>query len=75
MDGIEQLRQRLSSASDAKDVLDLQARLQAEQAFLQTDVLRMQGLRMIQQAQVDVNAQRRQEEERRQIDRLGAALR
>jgi hypothetical protein len=32
-------------------------------------------LRMIQQAQVDVNAQRRQEEERRQIDRLGAALR
>jgi len=75
MDGIEQLRQRLSSASDAKDVLDLQARLQAEQAFLQTDLLRMQGLRMIQQAQVDVNAQRRQEEERRQIDRLGAALR
>jgi type IV secretion system protein VirB5 len=75
MDGIEQLRQRLSSASDAKDVLDLQARLQAEQAFLQTDLLRMQGLRMIQQAQVDVNTQRRQEEERRQIDRLGAALR
>ena len=66
MDGIEQLRQRLSSASDAKDVLDLQARLQAEQAFLQTDLLRMQGLRMIQQAQVDVNMQRRQGEERRQ---------
>lgn len=75
MDGIEQLRQRLSSASDAKDVLDLQARLQAEQAFLQTDVLRMQGLRMMQQAQIEVNVQRRQEQGRKAIDNFGAAVR
>ena len=69
------MRQRLSSASDAKDVLDLQARLQAEQAFLQTDVLRMQGLRMMQQAQIEVNVQRRQEQGRKAIDNFGAAVR
>jgi len=74
IDGIDQLRQQISSASTAKDVADLQARLQAETAFLQTDVLRMQGLRMVQQAQVQVDEQRRSEDWRRRIDTMNAAL-
>ncbi|CCF00740.1 Type IV secretion system protein virB5 (plasmid) [Sinorhizobium fredii HH103] len=74
IDGIDQLRERISTASDAKDIADLQARLQAEQAFLQTDVLRMEGLRMVQQAQVQVDEQRRAEDWRQRMDAMGAAL-
>ncbi|MGO8499507.1 type IV secretion system protein, partial [Rhizobium ruizarguesonis] len=39
IDGIDQLRQPISGAADAKDIADLQARLQAETAFLQTEAL------------------------------------
>ncbi|APO68901.1 type IV secretion system protein VirB5 1 [Rhizobium gallicum] len=74
IEGIDQLRQRISSAADAKDVADLQARLQAETAFLQTDLLRMQGLQMVQQAQVQVDDQRKAEDWRKRMDAMGAAL-
>lgn len=74
IDGIDQLREKISTASDAKDIADLQARLQAEQAFLQTDVLRMEGLRMVQQAQVQVDEQREAEDWRQRMDAIKAAL-
>ncbi|WP_142781950.1 P-type DNA transfer protein VirB5 [Agrobacterium sp. T29] len=74
IDGIDELRQKISSAADAKDIADLQARLQAETAFLQTDVLRMQGLQMFQQAQVQVDEQRKAEDWRQRMDTMGAAL-
>jgi type IV secretion system protein VirB5 len=74
IDGIDQLREKISTASDAKDIADLQARLQAEQAFLQTDVLRMQGLQMVQQAQVQVDDQRKAEDWRQRMDAIKAAL-
>lgn len=74
IDGIDELRQKISSAADAKDIADLQARLQAETAFLQTDVLRMQGLQMVQQAQVQVDEQRKAEDWRQRMDTMGAAL-
>ncbi|QPB22071.1 P-type DNA transfer protein VirB5 [Rhizobium sp. 007] len=74
IEGIDQLRQRISSAADAKDVADLQARLQAETAFLQTDLLRMHGLQMVQQAQVQVDDQRKAEDWRKRMDAMGAAL-
>ncbi|ANK95542.1 MULTISPECIES: P-type DNA transfer protein VirB5 [Rhizobium] len=74
IDGIDQLRQQISSAADAKDIADLQARLQAETAFLQTDVLRMQGLQMVQQAQVQIDEQRKAEDWRKRMDTMGAAL-
>lgn len=75
IDGIDELRQKISSAADAKDIADLQARLQAETAFLQTDVLRMQGLQMVQHAQVQVDEQRKAEDWRQRMDTMGAALR
>lgn len=74
IDGIDQLREEISTASDAKNVADLQARLQAEQAFLQADVLRMEGLRMVQQAQVQFGEQRKAEDWRKRMDAMGAAL-
>lgn len=74
IDGIDQLRQQIASASDAKDVADLQARLQAESAFLQTDLLRMQGLQMVQQAQAQVEEQRKAEDWRKRIDTMNTAL-
>lgn len=74
IDGIDQLREKISTASDAKETADLQARLQAEQAFLQTDVLRMEGLRMVQQAQNQVDEQRKAEDWRQRMDAMKAAL-
>ena len=74
IDALEELRARISSATDAKEVLDLSARLQAEQALLQNDVLRMQGLAMIQQARVDMDGQREREKQRQLVDEIKAAL-
>lgn len=74
IDGIDQLREKISTAGDAKDIADLQARLQAETAFLQTDVLRMEGLRMVQQAQAQVDEQRKAEDWRQRMDSIKAAL-
>ncbi|PDT20327.1 P-type DNA transfer protein VirB5 [Rhizobium hidalgonense] len=74
IDGIDELRQQISNAADAKDIADLQARLQAESAFLQADVLRMQGLQMVQQAQLQVDEQRKAEDWRKRMDTMGAAL-
>jgi len=74
IEGIDELRQKISGAADAKDVADLQARLQAETAFLQSDVLRMQALQMVQQAQVQVDEQRKAEDWRKRMDTMGAAL-
>lgn len=72
--GIEQLKQAISFAYDAKDIADLQARIQAESAFLQTDLLRMQGLSMVQQAQAQIEQQRGAEDWRRRLDAMEAAL-
>ncbi|MDK4732062.1 P-type DNA transfer protein VirB5 [Rhizobium sp. CNPSo 3490] len=74
IEGIDELRQKISGAADAKDIADLQARLQAETAFLQSDVLRMQALQMVQQAQVQVDEQRKAEDWRKRMDAMGAAL-
>lgn len=48
MQGLDQLRQQLSSAKDPKDVMDLQARIAVEQAQLQNDMLKMQAIQMAQ---------------------------
>ncbi|KRE11667.1 type IV secretion protein [Bosea sp. Root483D1] len=74
IDGLEELRQKITTAKDAKDVLDLSARIQAEQAMLQNEVLRMQGLAMVQQARGDMDGQRQKERERQFIDEMKAAL-
>lgn len=54
MQGLDQLREALSSAKDPKDVMDLQARIQVEQAQLQNDMLKMQAIQMAQAGQANM---------------------
>lgn len=42
--GLEQLRERLASASSAKEVQDLTARLQAESALMANDAMRLEAI-------------------------------
>lgn len=74
IDGIDTLRRKIASAGDAKEIADLQARIQVESAFVQTDMVRMQGLQMIQQAQAQVDEQRKAEDWRRRMNAMKAAL-
>ncbi|CAH1658492.1 P-type DNA transfer protein VirB5 [Chelatococcus asaccharovorans] len=75
IDGIDALRRKIAGASDAKEIADLQARIQVESAFVQTDMVRMQGLQMIQHAQAQVDEQRKAEDWRRRMDAIKEALR
>ncbi len=74
IDGLEELRRKITASKDAKDVLDLSARIQAEQALLQNEVLRMQGLAMVQQARGEMDGQRAKERRRQLVDEMKAAL-
>ncbi|MCM2505659.1 type IV secretion system protein [Aureimonas altamirensis] len=74
LDGLNQLRDRLSSATTPKEVMDLQARLQAESTILQNEVLRMQGLAMIQEARNRVDDQRLEERSQMRRDGIRSAL-
>lgn len=56
MQGLDQLREALSSAKDPKDVMDLQARIAVEQAQLQNDMLKMQALQMAQAGEANLAA-------------------
>ena len=56
MQGIDQLRAQLDSARDPKDVMDLQARIGAEQAQLQNDMIKMQALQMAQASEASLAA-------------------
>lgn len=75
VDQLDLLRRQIGQARGAKDVADLSARLQAESALLQNDVLRLQGLTMIQRAQRDMDAQRERERGRQLVDEMRAAVR
>lgn len=59
--GLEQLRSKIGSVSTQKEVDALSARIAVEQAMLQNDTNRIQGLAMLQQAQAKVEEQRQTE--------------
>ena len=73
-EGLNELKDKLASASTPKEVLDLQARISAESAFLQNDINRMQGLAMIQQARNRVDEQREDEKIQQMNDQIEKAL-
>lgn len=75
LQGLEQLRQALDSAPDARAVLDLQARIAAEAALIQNDQVRLQGLAMVQQAQDRLQAQRDREAARKSTEDAEDAFR
>jgi type IV secretion system protein VirB5 len=56
--GLQQLQVALDAAPDARAVMDLQARLAAEQAMIANDQMRMQGLAMAQAAEARLARQR-----------------
>ncbi len=74
VDGLETLRKQISKSEDAKEVAALSARIQSESALLQTDMLRMQALSMVSEAQSKVEDQRARENWRAKLDRMKEAL-
>lgn len=61
---------QLANAADTKAVADLQARIAAEQAYIQAQQVQAQSLAMWQASQERNHQQRGEEERRRQIDNL-----
>ena len=59
LDGLETLRPALDTAPNARAVLDLRPALTAEQAMIQNEQMRLQGLAMAQAAEERLEAQRR----------------
>ena len=56
--GLEELRSSLDSASDAKEVMDIQARIGVENAHIQNDAVQLQALQMRQNAEARLRSQR-----------------
>jgi len=59
--GLETLRQALDTAPSARAVLDLEARLSAEQALIQNEQVRLQGLALTREAEARLEEQRLRE--------------
>jgi type IV secretion system protein VirB5 len=68
LDGLQQLALALDAAPNARAVMDLQARLAAEQAMIANDQMRLQGLAMAQHAEIRLQAQRDRERAEAQAD-------
>ena len=60
--GLQQLQTSLGAAGDARAVMDLQVRVQIEQAMIANDQMRVQGLAMTQAAQSQLQAQQDKEQ-------------
>ena len=61
LQGLQTLQTSIDGAKDVRAVMDLQARLQAEQALISNDQVRLQGLAMAQAAEDRVQQQRDRE--------------
>jgi type IV secretion system protein VirB5 len=70
---LQELQDRLDSAKDPKDVLDLQARLAAEQSYIQAQSVQAQTLAMMQVASYREQQQERDEQRQKDIDAVLAA--
>jgi type IV secretion system protein VirB5 len=60
-DSIQQLLDKVNNAPDQKDMLDLQARIQAEQVMLQNENIKLALMTQLQQAQRDIQEQQGRE--------------
>ena len=68
MDGLDELRRQIGQSEDPKTTLDLQARIGSESAQLQNEILKMQALAMLQQAEAQTREQRAREDWDRRIE-------
>lgn len=57
IESIQQLLDKVNAAPDQKDILDLQARIQAEQVMLQNEQNKLAALAQLQQSQRDIARQ------------------
>lgn len=75
LEGLEGLRQKIGSVSTQKEMDALNARIAVEQAMLQNDAVRVQGMAMLQEAQIRAEEQRQAEvaAERREKDKAAFA--
>lgn len=73
LSAMTQLQHRLATAQDTKDVQDLQARLQSEQAYIQSQSAQVQTLAIMQIAAYQSLQQQREEERQQDIDNVLAA--
>nr|WP_303705208.1 type IV secretion system protein [Brevundimonas naejangsanensis] len=62
VEGLESLRRALDAAPNARAVMDLEARLAAEQALIQNEQLRLQGLALTHAAEARLEEQRAREQ-------------
>lgn len=62
LEGLETLRRALDTAPNARAVMDLEARLAAEQALIQNEQVRLQGLALTQAAEARLEEQRAREQ-------------
>lgn len=67
---LQQLVDKVSQAEDAKAAMDLQSRIQSEQAMLQNESIKLANLQQLQQAQA-IAEQTRQDEMRIQVTGSG----
>lgn len=58
---IQVLLDRVNNAPDAKDMADLQGRIQAEQTMMQNEANKLQSMALLAQAQRDIQAQQSRE--------------
>lgn len=72
LQGLEQLREALSTAPNVRAVLDLQARIDAETAMIQNDQMRLQGVAIMQAADERLEAQRQREASAKRHDEAQA---
>lgn len=75
LQGLEELRRSLDTATDARAVFDIQARIAAETALIQNDQMRLQGMIMVQQAQERAQVQKDREEARKSTEETEAMFR
>lgn len=68
MDGLAEIASALDTATNARAVMDIQARLAAEQAMIANDQMRLQGLAMAQAAEERLQTQRDHERSRTAAD-------
>ena len=70
---LQQLQDRLTTAQDPKDVMDLQARLAVEQSYIQAQSAQAQTLAIMQAAAYQSQQQQRDEQRQANIDAVLAA--
>lgn len=61
LEGLEELREALDDADNARAVMDISARIAAEQAVIQNDQMRLQGIAMMQASEERLERQRLRE--------------